>query len=486
MADALGTEILQLSLEFPAVSTADWEAVIAKDLKGADYEKKLVWKTDEGIAVRPYYRSEALKALGDLTDLAPAQFPYTRGDGSDIEEAQNYVPPAGAIRGDFLHEAGATAVQELAFVLAEGVEKLAAAVEAKQSVDAAAAGTVFVFAVGSNYFFEIAKLRAARLLWSTAVAAFGPESGKSASVRIHVRTARANKSVVDPYTNLLRVTTEAASAMLGGADSLAVEAFGFDSHLSLNVQRILREEGYLSKVLDPAGGSYYIEALTSGMAQAAWKLFQEVEAAGGWAAAVKSGMVESALTNSRQAKMAAIASRRRTLLGVNHYPNAKEKTFDAEAPANFANDPFSQTRLAEPFEAIRKRTAAYAQHTGRYPKVLLLKRGDLKMKAARATFCLNFFGCGGFDIVEAEEYAGSDADLIVLCSSDAEYLPFAQEVCKNTKAAVWVAGNPKEQIAQLEATGVKGFVHVASNALETLSKLQDKLGMAPIGEGVKK
>src|ERR1700755_1095641 len=155
MPEALGTEILHLSDEFPSTATSEWEAVIAIDLKGADYEKKLVWRTEEGIAVRPYYRSDVLDQLVRLTDLAPGEFPYTRGDGKSSEEAQNWIPPTGAIRGDHLHEAGATAVQELGFALAEAVEKLSFAVEAEKSVDAAASATVFVYAVGSNYFFEI-------------------------------------------------------------------------------------------------------------------------------------------------------------------------------------------------------------------------------------------------------------------------------------------------------------------------------------------
>ena len=98
MPEALGTEILHLSDEFPSTATSEWEAVIAKDLKGADYEKKLVWRTEEGIAVRPYYRSDVLDQLGELTDLAPGEFPYTRGDGKSSEEAQNWIPPTGAIR----------------------------------------------------------------------------------------------------------------------------------------------------------------------------------------------------------------------------------------------------------------------------------------------------------------------------------------------------------------------------------------------------
>jgi methylmalonyl-CoA mutase len=133
--------------------------------------------------------------------------------------------------------------------------------------------------------------------------------------------------------------------------------------------------------------------------------------------------------------------------------------------------------VAEPYEKIRRRTTEHARVTGRYPKVLLLKRGDVKMRGARSNFCFNFLGCAGFDMVEAEEYQGTDADLIVLCSSDPEYLAFAQEVCAAVKVPVLVAGNPKDQIERLQKAGVQGFIHVFSDAIQTLTEWQDKLGM---------
>jgi methylmalonyl-CoA mutase len=234
----------------------------------------------------------------------------------------------------------------------------------------------------------------------------------------------------------------------------------------VNVQRILREEAHLDAVTDPAAGSYYIEALTDALASAAWKLFQAVEAEGGYSKGRAS--IEKAIGETLAARRKAVSGRRRTLVGVNNYPNVNEKTPSAEAPGGI--------RLAEPFEKIRERTARHAKSTGRYPKVLLLKRGDLKMRMARANFCFNFLGCAGFDLVESEDYAGTDADLIVLCSSDPEYLVFAQEVCPAVKVPVLVAGNPKDQIDALKATGVQGFIHVASDAVQTLTEWQEKLG----------
>lgn len=461
-----GTEALDLAKEFPAVPTTEWEAVIAKDLKGAEYDKKLIWRTEEGIAVRPYYRAEG------VAKLAPQR---VVGKWAIAQDAK---PGPDAVRGDLLHEAGAHAVQELGYALAAGVEKLAALVE-KQPLEKAAPQVEFVLAVGPYFFVEIAKLRAARLLWAQAVSAFGPASAEAQRMKLSVRTPQRNKSVFDRYTNLLRVSTEAFSAVVGGCDQLTVQPFGFDEHLALNVQRLLQEESHLDAVADPAGGSYYVEALTDAIAQAAWKLFQDVEAAGGWSKAVAAGTVEKALAESRAGRAKALSSRRRALVGVNNYPNLMEKEPEVPAPALASADkgalPFAPSRLAEPFEAIRLRTVAHAKATGKTPKVLLLTRGDVKMRGARAGFCQNFFGCAGFQIVESDQL--QDADIVVLCSSDAEYVALAQEICPKVKSPVVVAGNPKDQLEALKAAGVQGFVHVQSDAVETLTHWQDRLGL---------
>jgi methylmalonyl-CoA mutase len=469
-------EVLRLRDDFPPVSTEAWEAAIQKDLKGGDYEKRLVWRSDTGIAVRPYYRAEDLAGLGPQLESAPGEFPFVRGGGKTWEIAQEAAPRPEAIRADFLHEAGANAVQELGYALAEGVERLAALADILKPVDRAAGEMEFVFAAGSTFFFEIAKLRAARLLWAQAVSAFGPEQESACLMHIHVRTSRLNKSLYDRYTNLLRATTEALSAAIGGCDRLTVEPFGFDEHLAVNLQRILREEAHVDIPADPGGGSYFLEVLTDSLAREAWKLFQQVEAEGGYSAAVNSGSLKQALAKSRAEREKAVASRRRTLVGVNNYPDLGEKTTEIEPPAG-AEDRFPTFRLAEPFEKIRERTARHARAAGRYPRVLLLKRGDQKMRTARGNFSQNFFGCAGFDIEDGESYEGASADLIVLCSSDPEYLDFAKDVCPKVQVPVIVAGNPKEQADALKAAGVQGFIHVLSDAVQTLTDWQNRLGM---------
>jgi methylmalonyl-CoA mutase len=474
--DGTGTEILNLGQDFPPVPTATWEAAIVKDLKGADYEKKLVWRSDEGLAVRPYYRSEDLADLGEQIASAPGQFPFVRGSGKAWKIDQDAVPSSDAIRVDRVLEAGADAIQQLGIALAAGVEKLTRLCE-DHPVDVAAREIEFVFAVGSTYFFEIAKLRAARLLWARAVVAFAPTDLDSCRMNLHVRTSRLNKSFCDPYTNVLRATTEAMSAAIGGCETLTVQPFGFEEHLALGVQRVLAEEAHLDAVADPAGGSYYIEALTASLAREAWKLFHRIEAGGGYSQALSAGWLAEEIAKTRAAREKAVSSRRKALVGVNNYPDLGGKPVAIMSDTETGDAPFPQFRLAEPFEKIRERTERHAEATGHAPRVLLLKRGDVKMRTARANFALNFFGCAGFAITESEEYADTNADLLILCSSDPEYLALAEEVVSAVKVPVIVAGNPKEQIEALKAAGVQGFVHVGSDAVETLTDWQNRLGV---------
>ena len=279
--DTAGIEILNLSQDFPPVPTA----VGSRNPQGPEGRGL---RKEAGLAHRGRARRcGRTTARENLAGLEGQLEPRRRSSrlcaaaGKRWEIAEKFKPGPNAIRADLLHEAGAHAVQELGYALAAGVERLAK-LTAEKPVDVAAGEIDFVFAVGPTYFFEIAKLRAARLLWAQAVAAFGPKDPSSCRMRLHVRTSLRNKSVYDRYTNLLRVTTEALSAALGGCDQLTVEPFGFDPHLALNVQRILKEESHLDAVADPAGGSYYIEALTDSLAREGWKLFQQVEAEGGY------------------------------------------------------------------------------------------------------------------------------------------------------------------------------------------------------------
>jgi methylmalonyl-CoA mutase len=402
--------------EFPPVSTADWEASIRAELKGGDYEKRLFWRTEEGIVVHPFYRAENLPGTA-----GQARFTGTWQSATTAEI------PKDAVRGDLLHAQGATAVQELGYALAESQGKR----------------KTFVFGIGTNYFFEIAKLRAARQVWARL---------SSEPMVIWAITSLSDKSLYDPSANLLRCTTEAMSAIFGGCDFLVIESARFPEHLARSLARILREESHFEEVSDPGGGSYYIESLTASIAAEAWKVYE----------AGPQGR-DSAIAAARAAKEKAIAQRKNTLVGVNNYPDLNETL-----PAG-ASLPATSWRMAVPFEEIRQRV----EKSGKRPRVLLLQRGDVKMKMARSNFCLNLFGCAGFEVKTSE--ALEPADLIVLCSSDPEYLPLAQEICQQTKSPVIVAGNPKDQIEPLRAAGVKDFAYLGMDAVKFLSQWQEAL-----------
>jgi len=230
------------------------------------------------------------------------------------------------------HEAGGSAVEELAFTLATGLEYLRELNYRGVDVDTSAPRMRFAITVGSSFFKEIAKLRALRLLWSQLVGALeGNEPARKLS--LHVRTSQWNKTVCDPHNNLLRATVEAFAGALGGCDSLQVGAFDevlrppddFSQRLARNTQLILQKECHLTQVVDPAGGSWYVESLTADLAKRAWALFQEVEKLGGMAAALRAGFPQQTVAATAGEKLKAVTRRRDSIIGVNQYANPKEK-----------------------------------------------------------------------------------------------------------------------------------------------------------------
>jgi methylmalonyl-CoA mutase len=616
----------KLFSEFPPVTTAEWEAKITADLKGADYDKKLVWKTIEGFNVKPYYRNEHLESLGYLRQV-PGEFPYVRGKnvdqnewyirqdiivdsaaeankkaldildkgitslgfvlGSKLEINASYletllkgitlnaieinfvcgkravelVPvfveylkkkgydPASvngsltldilghlAKKGQFLFgdnktaitevskiitalkpypnfnaitvqgsvyaNAGASNVQSLAFALASGADYLTWLTEAGLSAVDVANKIKFNFAVSSNYFLEIAKFRAARLLWAKVVESF--DSNAKVAMNIHAETAKWNLTAYDPYVNLLRSTTESMSAAIGSVDSLTVHPFDvafekpteFAERIARNAQIILQEESYLNKIVDPSAGSYYIENLTDSVISEAWKLFLEVQSKGGFTAAFKEGFIQSKVKDVAQKRENAIATRREILLGTNQYPNFNEVIHKelvdnsyscgcgCKSEGSLVAEPLRLFRGAEAFEAIRLVT----DKSGRRPKVFMLTIGNLAMRKARATFACNFFACAGFEVVDNNGFKtseegvkaalGAKADIVVICSSDDEYLAFATEALAalGNKAILVIAGDPACK-PELEAKGIKNFISVKSNVLDTLTFYQKELNI---------
>lgn len=230
------------------------------------------------------------------------------------------------------HNAGASAVQELGCALAAGTEYLRALVRRGIDVDTAALATLFSFSVSSNVFVEIAKLRAARALWAKITKAAGAENEDALRMFLHVRTSTFNKSAYDPYNNMVRTAVESFAAAVGGCDSMYVAPFDepvgrpneFSMRVARNQQLVLQEEAGLSRVADPAAGSWYVDSLTDSIACEAWAFFQEIEAAGGMSQALAKGLVQERIGSTAERRRQLVSSRREPIVGVTNYPNAKE------------------------------------------------------------------------------------------------------------------------------------------------------------------
>src|SRR5205823_5076513 len=253
--------------------------------------------------------------------------------------------------------------------------------------------------------------------------------------RIYALTSRWNRTVYDPHVNMLRATTEAMSAVLGDADSIYVAPFdeGYNvgdqvsQRLARNTQIILKQEAHLARVADAGGGSYYLEALTNAIAQKAWKQLQEIEAAGGYRKAAE--QIEQTLELRKPVQAKSVITRRRVLTGTNRFADAAE-----QALARIGGELVSHSgRAALPFEELRLRTERYVAEKGQAPRVLLAEIGDAKMCSARSSFVAEFLACAGLGVeilrfASAQAIASVDTDLIVLCSSDPEYLAIATEL----------------------------------------------------------
>ena len=615
----------KLFAEFPPVSTEKWEEVINKDLKGADYEKKLVWKTIEGFKVKPYYRAEDLEHI-EYLNSNPNQFPFTRGkqadsntwdirqdiqekdpvkantfaldalrrgataigfcaknistedemaalvkdihlpaitihfncakkyidilklfvavtkrngfdtkelkgsvnfdiyshalkhgkfwggENGDLDEAAQLVNYAHenlpnfrvlSVGGSLMANAGSNIVQELGFSLAAANELMAKLSERGIDVVTIAKNIVFNFAIGGNYFMEIAKIRAARLLWSKIVEQYKPSCDCAYKAFINSTSSTWNKSIFDPYVNMLRTTTETMSAAIAGADSISTGAFDttfkqaddFSYRIARNQQLLLKEESYLDKIADPAAGSYYIENLTDSIAQYAWKNFLAVEEKGGFANAIREGFVQDEISKTAQQRDMEIATRRTTIIGTNQYPNLTEsmntKIEKHECCCCHAEDgteikTIKPYRGAEAFEHLRLAT----EQSGMRPKVFLLTYGNLAMRRARSGFATNFFGCAGYEIIDNNGFATAEegvkaaldakADIVVLCSSDEEYADITEKACQLLKGkvkSIVLAGFPKEMVDTYKGYGVDEFIHVKTNVLESLTNFQKIMGI---------
>ncbi|MFC4769700.1 methylmalonyl-CoA mutase family protein [Effusibacillus consociatus] len=374
------------------------------------------------------------------------------------------------VEGHPYHNAGGSAVQELAFSLATAVEYIRALLNRGSSIEEIASKIRFSFSIGSNFFMEIAKVRAARMLWANIVRAFGG-SDEVQKMTIHARTSAWTKTIHDPYVNMLRSTTEAFAAIVGGVDSLHVSPFDeairtadeFSRRIARNTQFILEQEANLSRVVDPAGGSWYVESLTDSIAQKAWELFQQVEDKGGMLKALQSGYPQDQIEQVAAKRRENIARRKDRLVGTNMYPNLQEpslhvekrgSTYKERAAAveshqkSYNRGPIEEAlqelkassdqlvekalkaalagaslgeltkvivhsnkerievkpvhihRGAEPFEFLRTQAELYKNRTGSRPKVFLVSMGPISKHKPRADFCTGFFEVGGFEVLQ--------------------------------------------------------------------------------------
>lgn len=611
----------KLFTEFVAPTKQEWLDKIQVDLKGADFDKRLVWRTNEGFNVQPFYRREDVLKL-KTPDALPGEFPYVRGNkkkdnawyvrqdikaddakaanekaldllnkgidslcfkisgddvnkefvetllkdivcdavelnfntckrhtlelanilteyfeqkgydkakivgsldwdpmekivmkGHDVTPILNFAPEIVKALADYpnfrcitvnavsLNNAGSYIVQELGYALAWGNDYLNRLIEAGVDVDLAASKIKFNMGITENFFMEIAKFRAARMLWAEIVKQYNPKSDESCKMCVNAVTSKYNMTLFDSYVNLLRSQTETMSAALAGVHSIVVTPFDavyetpndFSERIARNQQLLLKEESHFDKVVDPGAGSYFIEELTTSLANEGWKIFLNVEDNGGFLEAAKKGIVQDDINATNVKRHEAAAKRKEFILGTNQFPNFTEKS-DGKRPLSCscscghghdtAFKSINSTRLAADFEDLRIKV----ESCEKVPVAFMLTIGNLAMRQARAQFSCNFLACAGYKVVDNLGFStveeGVDAalkagaDIVVLCSSDDEYAEYAVPAYKylDGRAMFVVAGAPA-CMDDLKAAGIENFIHVRCNVLETLKEYNAKLGI---------
>lgn len=611
----------KLFTEFVAPSKQEWLDKIQVDLKGADFDKRLVWRTNEGFNVQPFYRREDVLKL-KTPDALPGEFPYVRGNkkkdnewyvrqdikaddakaanekaldllnkgidslcfkisgddvnkdfvetllkdivcdavelnfntckrhtlelakilteyfeqkgydkakivgsldwdpmekivmkGHDVTPILDLAPEIVKALAEYpnfrcitvnavsLNNAGSYIVQELGYALAWGNDYLNRLVEAGVDVDLAASKIKFNMGITENFFMEIAKFRAARMLWAEIVKQYAPKNDESCKMCVNAVTSKYNMTLFDSYVNLLRSQTETMSAALAGVHSIVVTPFDavyetpndFSERIARNQQLLLKEESHFDKVVDPGAGSYFIEELTTSLANEGWKIFLNVEDNGGFLEAAKKGIVQDDINATNVKRHEAAAKRKEFILGTNQFPNFTEKS-DGKRPLSCscscghgydtAFKSINSTRLAADFEDLRIKV----ESSEKVPVAFMLTIGNLAMRQARAQFSCNFLACAGYKVVDNLGFStveeGVDvalkagADIVVLCSSDDEYAQYAVPAYKylDGRAMFVVAGAPA-CMDDLKAAGIENFIHVRCNVLETLKEYNAKLGI---------
>lgn len=380
------------------------------------------------------------------------------------------VPGLRALTVDALpyHEAGGSAAQELGCALATGVAYLRELTEAGLGTQQALSQLEFRFAATADQFLTVAKLRAARRLWARVAEVCGA-SQAGAQVQ-HAVTSPVMMTRRDPWVNMLRTTVATLAAGVGGADAVTVLPFdsaigvpdGFARRIARNTSTILIEESHLSRVIDPAGGSWYVERLTDELAHAAWEFFRTIEREGGQAAALRSGLVRERLAETWAARSVRLAARREPVTGVSEFPYLGEKPVErvpVEAPPSGG---LPRVRRDEAFEALRARSDSHLAATGGRPRVYLAALGPATAHTARLTFAANLFQAGGIEAVTDGTFEESGAQEVCLCSSDTVY----EEQAEATAGTLRAAG-ARHVFLAVEARNVSRGRHVRLHAAVT-------------------
>ncbi|WP_299755081.1 methylmalonyl-CoA mutase family protein [uncultured Pontibacter sp.] len=397
------------------------------------------------------------------------------------------------VNGTSFSSIGASITQEIAYTLNTAVAYLDKLTTAGEPLETVLRNMQFVMASGTNYFFEIAKLRALRLLWAAVVEAYKAEPALAAKLRIHSATSSWYQTTLDPYVNMLRTTTEAMAAVIAGCDSLTVLPFDstfkksdeFSERIARNVSTILKEEAYLDKAVDPAAGSYYLESLTNALAQKAWALFNEVEQKGGFEKAYDSGFILGSITEVSRRKFRNIATGRDVLVGTNKYPNPKESiNFDPEELIQSAD--FDTTRAAYPTEVMRMATELHQRKRKRRPKAIVAVIGHTEERHVNATFAQEFFSCAGFETVQqqfasveeaSDKLTGSAAEVVVVSSSEANYVREFGPRLRNhhAKPTIILADDPQHMKEEMMANGYDEFIFEDCDMKNLLAAVQRRL-----------
>ncbi|MFD3563055.1 methylmalonyl-CoA mutase family protein [Streptomyces sp. NPDC058686] len=380
------------------------------------------------------------------------------------------------------HEAGASTAQELGCSLATGVAYLRALTSAGLNIQQALAQLEFRYAASADQFLTIAKFRAARRLWGRVAEACGaPRHGAQLQ---HAVTSPVMMTRRDPWVNMLRSTVATLAAGVGGADAVTVLPFdqalglsdGFARRIARNTSTILIEESHLARVIDPAGGSWYVERLTDELAHAAWDFFQEIERSGGQAAALRSGMVRERLAESWFLRSGNLARRREPVTGVSEFPFLDEKPVVREPAPEAPSGGLPRVRRDEAFEALRSRSDAHLAASGSRPRVFLAPLGPAAAHSARLTFAANLFQAGGIEPVTDGTFEESGAQAVCLCSSDQVYAEQAEAAAEQLRAdgarQVFLAGRPGTY------AGVDTYVFAGCDAADVLSATLDRMGVS--------